>query len=266
MRRRSSPLRTAALALTFLIVVAALRIVLPAPEDPVGERRVDEPPPAWMDDGPRPGSPRGAPASPPVRMDARACFEAGYLCEGMMAAAEPRILRWNRERRQIVVHVGRPQGLDGALARELQRAAAAGIREWQGNPFPLRVDIGTDTASADVRVRWTRTLGGRQLGRVSSRWVESGDGWRVEIAQFLLATHSPGSGRVRDAEQVELTAAHEMGHVLGLPHSDDTRDVMYPSNTSVRLTSRDFRTLGALYDLPVGTLIEVVSDDDGGPR
>ena len=56
-------------------------------------------------------------------------------------------------------------------------------------------------------------------------------------------------------EQVLLTAAHEMGHALGLPHSDSRRDVMYPTNTARSLSNRDFRTVGALYRLPNGAVI-----------
>ncbi len=57
-------------------------------------------------------------------------------------------------------------------------------------------------------------------------------------------------------QQVLLTAAHEMGHALGLPHIDSERDVMYPTNTARSLSNRDFRTLDALYRLPNGAEIE----------
>jgi len=71
-----------------------------------------------------------------------------------------------------------------------------------------------------------------------------------------LATHEPvPGGPALSAHQVELVAAHEMGHVLGLPHSDDPRDLMYPKNTATRLTTKDFLTLEALYRLPNGSEI-----------
>jgi predicted Zn-dependent protease len=79
---------------------------------------------------------------------------------------------------------------------------------------------------------------------------------RVEVVAFTVATHNPTDpGRLLTAEQVELVAAHEMGHALGLFHSDDPRDVMFPQNTATRLTVRDFRTIEALYSLPNGAQI-----------
>ena len=72
-----------------------------------------------------------------------------------------------------------------------------------------------------------------------------------------LAAQSPfgGSGTL-DARQVRLTAAHEMGHALGiLMHSDNARDVMYPTNTATSLSAQNYKTMGALYALEDGTTI-----------
>ncbi len=71
-----------------------------------------------------------------------------------------------------------------------------------------------------------------------------------------LVTRSPFDPRaVVSPAQLRLTAAHEMGHALGLPHSDSKRDVMYPTNTATALTARDYRTMEALYALPDGAII-----------
>jgi len=44
------------------------------------------------------------------------------------------------------------------------------------------------------------------------------------------------------------------GHLLGLGHSDQPEDVMYPTTTVHDLTNRDRRTAGLLYALPPGSV------------
>ena len=53
---------------------------------------------------------------------------------------------------------------------------------------------------------------------------------------------------------------HEMGHALGLLHSDSEDDVMFPQlrpgATQVRVSGRDLRTVDALYALPNGATVQ----------
>lgn len=189
-----------------------------------------------------------------VPLGAAACADAGYLCSGLEQVSPPRAFRWPDGTDMLAIQVPLPSGVDAAHARELQRQASAGIREWQGRPLPLRVETSDRAADVDARVRWVRELTGDRIGQATVRWEVGAAGPKLEVVEFLLTTHAP-DGRLIDPRKIRLTAAHEMGHVLGLPHSDDTRDVMYPYNTATRLTYRDFRTVEVLYDLPAGARV-----------
>ena len=52
-------------------------------------------------------------------------------------------------------------------------------------------------------------------------------------------------------------AVHETGHALGLPHSADSNDVMFPATRTGTLSERDRRTAQVLYQLPPGPLRDV---------
>jgi len=188
-------------------------------------------------------------AVPPVSGET-ACRNAGYLCGDLDYYDRIQIHRWKGFEGTMVVHVPRPQ-VDGLLAQQLQRAATAGILLWNGQPFPILVDE-RGNRDPHFSVRWVRSLGGGQIGLARTQWSPQ-TGLRVVTLE--LAIDNPYSGRPMDPREVRLVAAHEMGHALGLPHSDEPRDVMYPTNTATTLSARDYRTLEAIYALEDGTEI-----------
>jgi len=189
---------------------------------------------------------------------AEACRDAGYLCTGILERDEPRVLRWNSATGTIRVHVPPPPVEPRELARSLQDAAAAGVLAWRDKPFPLRVERSGNEAEAEIVVEWVGRLGGTELGRAETRWSRGADGgMEMGVTRFLLAFNDPmDPRRPLGPREVQLTAAHEMGHALGLPHSDSERDVMYPVNTATTLSPRDYRTMAALYALPNGAVVE----------
>ncbi len=180
------------------------------------------------------------------------CPTGGYLCANVDRTASIRVRRWTTPVTTLVVHVPAPDFESPAEAARLQSAAAAGIRAWNGQPFPVRVET-RPTEDAHFAVRWVRTLDGDAVGVARTRWsAESG----LVVTSVDLATRNPfAPERSIDPEGVRLTAAHEMGHALGLPHSDSERDVMYPRNTASSLTARDYRSMESLYLFPDGVAL-----------
>ena len=186
------------------------------------------------------------------------CVDVGYLCAELEGSGSQRILRWPKDTSRLRIRVPPPPGMAPQRARDLQSAAVRGIQYWQRRPFELVIDTHpTSRAPADIEISWGEGLSGSQLGLTRVRWrLEKGEP-RFEVLGLALAVRSATGRRYELApQQVLLTAAHEMGHALGLPHSDSERDVMYPTNTARSLSNRDFRTLDALYRLPNGAEIE----------
>jgi predicted Zn-dependent protease len=197
---------------------------------------------------------RGAPSE--VLDAEEVCRGVGYLCAEVERSGSFRILRWPDDTPLIRVWVPEPQSVSPRSARILQRAAVNGILVWQGHPFPLSINTRSFPEDPDITVRWSRNLGGRRLGHAQMSWRREGSGITVEIPDLELATHDPSNTDLElTPDQVQLVAAHEMGHALGLPHSDDPRDVMFPQNTASRRTRRDYATMEALYRMPNGALI-----------
>ncbi len=193
-----------------------------------------------------------------VLSSAAVCVDVGYLCAELETSGSQRILRWPNDTGRLRIRVPLPPGLSPERARDLQSAAVRGIQYWQRRPFDLVIDTHPNSsAPADIEISWGEGLSGSQLGLTRVRWsLDKGEA-SFEVLGLALAVRSPRGRRYELApRQVLLTAAHEMGHALGLPHSDSERDVMYPTNTARSLSNRDFRTVDALYRLPNGAEIE----------
>lgn len=179
------------------------------------------------------------------------CNDVGYLCAGLSDTESLHLQRWKHHDGTVVVHIPPPEGLPSGDARALQRAAARGVRAWNEQPFPILVDLRGDR-DPHFSVRWGRYSGTR-LGVTRTTWSRN-TGLVVDFIELGMM-HPGGRGEAADPRQVRLTAAHEMGHALGLPHSDSPRDVMYPTNTATSMSAQDYRTVEVLYGLPDGTTV-----------
>lgn len=168
----------------------------------------------------------------------------------MLAAGDSTLRRWDP---RLV-----PQPLRVAVLRRpiagytetFAEHVAWAIARWNAAALPVTLVAGADSASANIVVRWETVLDSGRTGRTDVTWDQEG---RIRHAVVILAVHTPDGRRLEGPEMAAL-ALHELGHALGLGHSDHRSDVMFPITRSSELSDRDHRTARLLYQLPSGPL------------
>lgn len=172
-----------------------------------------------------------------------------YLNEIVAASRDSMLHRWVRGADDPVRVWFAPPGAAGANPG-FDDAVRDAFARWTLSGVPVRFAFVDDSARADVLVRWRAQFDTDRTGQTDLAW--DGDG-RLVSAVVTIATHDP-RGRPLGAEDVRAVALHEVGHVLGLDHSPDSADVMFPTTIAHDLSARDVATAILLYDLAPGSL------------
>ena len=172
----------------------------------------------------------------------------GTYVDELLAARDSGIARW-ADRRSNPVRVWideRPSltGFDPILPAEVRRA----FDSWSVAGVPLVYTYVSDSAGSEVLVTFVDRFEGRMSGR--TLW-ERDPSWWIVGGRVELALRS-GSGQLLTPPQFHAIALHEVGHLLGLDHTQDTTAVMASRVRVLALSDRDVATMRLIYELPPG--------------
>ncbi len=235
---------------------APLRIAEPPPAPP-SQVAPQTPPPTTSSQGTAiPAGPNGREPSyiellarSETRRRIRSSGSSTYLAEMLETSGDSTLRRWEN-RTTAPIHVWFAPTHAANFQPAFIGAIKSAFGQWTSAGVPVRFDFDADSTNAEVTVKWRIQFEIERTGQTDVTWDENG---HIQGATITLATFDP-KGRPMDPDDIRIVATHEVGHLLGLDHSKDSTDIMFPTAKVRDLSDRDVRTVMLLYQLTPGNL------------
>jgi len=175
---------------------------------------------------------------------------AGTYIGEMLAERDSALARWPDGRGARVTVWIQPRVALAGWRNDDRLAVRNAFLEWGALGLPIHFAFVADSAAADVHVAFVSHFAEPISGR--THWTRD-EGWWITDADIVLALHHR-SGHALDVDAMHAMALHEVGHLLGLDHTDDATSIMAPTVRVRGLSTADRATVRLLYTLPPGGL------------
>lgn len=129
--------------------------------------------------------------------------------------------------------------------------AREAFERWMRAGVPVAYTFVRDSTSCDIPVVWVDRFEMPISGR--TRWTRDQHWWIVGSSIEVALHHQ--SGTPLDPVAIYAITLHEVGHVLGLDHTQDERSIMAARVRVAELSDLDEHTAQLVYSIPPGSVV-----------